>query len=166
MRRTRLGDATCPIARSLDEIGDWWTILIVRDAFHGKKRFGEFRRSLGLAKNILSSRLRALAANGILQKRLAGTRHSEYHLTEKGRQLRVVLTAIRQWGEENLFSEGELMVLAHDRSHRPLGRLRVTDQEGQPLEPEDILVTLGRKRAASAPRAKVRRRPPSRVRLR
>jgi DNA-binding HxlR family transcriptional regulator len=166
MRRTRLGKASCPIARSLDEIGDWWTMLIVRDAFHGKKRFGEFRQSLGLAKNILSSRLRALVANGILEKRAGDARHGEYHLTEKGRELRVVLTAIRQWGEENLFAEGEPMIVAHDRSHRPIPRLRLTDQEGRPLEPEEIMVTEGRKETARARRATVKRQASSGARSR
>jgi DNA-binding HxlR family transcriptional regulator len=166
MRRTSLSESICPIARSLDEIGDWWTILIVRDAFHGKRRFGEFRESLGLARNILSSRLRTLVAHGILEKRAGDTRHCEYHLTEKGRQLRVVLTAIRQWGEANLFAEGDLMMVAHDRLRRPVARLRLTDQEGRPLEPEAIGVTQGRKRTASGRSATGRLRPSSGVRSR
>jgi DNA-binding HxlR family transcriptional regulator len=147
MRRTNLGDALCPVARSLDEIGDWWTMLIVRDAFQGMKRFSEFQKSLGLAKNILSARLRTLVSTGILEKRPGadGGARGEYHLTEKGRQLRVVLVAIRQWGEENLFADGEPIMVAHDRAHRPIGRLRLIDQDGRQLEPEDIVVTRGRK---------------------
>src|SRR5690348_11555143 len=117
MRRTGVGDAICPVARTLDEIGDWWTLLIVRDAFQGKKRFSEFQKSLGLAKNILSARLRLLTAKGIMEKRPSVNRfgHNEYHLTDKGRRLRLVLTALRQWGEDNLFIEGEQMLVAHDR---------------------------------------------------
>lgn len=164
MRRTSLSESICPIARSLDEIGDWWTILIVRDAFHGKRRFSEFRESLGLARNILSSRLRTLVAHGILQKRVGDSRHCEYHLTEKGQQLRVVLTAIRQWGEENLFAEGDQMIVAHDRSHRPIARLRLTDEDGHPLDPEEVLITQGRKRAAGGRRATIRPQPSCGVR--
>jgi DNA-binding HxlR family transcriptional regulator len=158
MRRTSLGDAICPIARSLDEIGDWWTLLIVRDAFHGKKRFSEFQKSLGLAKNILSARLKHLTGNGIMEKRAlvnAGGRN-EYYLSEKGRRLRLVLIALRQWGEDNLFVEGEPMMVAHDRANRPIARLQLTNQDGRPLELGEILVTQGRKRAASAAYARTK----------
>lgn len=100
VKRTSMGEALCPIARSLDEIGDWWTLLIVRDAFHGLTRFSDFQKGLGLAKNILSARLRTLVANGILEKRSSadGNGRTEYHLTQKGRRLRLVLIALRQWG--------------------------------------------------------------------
>jgi DNA-binding HxlR family transcriptional regulator len=67
VRRTRLRDADCPIARSLDEIGDWGTLLIVRDAFRRARRFIEFQKSLGLAKNILAQRLRLLIENGVME---------------------------------------------------------------------------------------------------
>ncbi len=60
MRRTSLNDADCPIARALDVIGDWWSLLIVRDAFFGLRRFSDFQKSLGMAKNILTARLRGL----------------------------------------------------------------------------------------------------------
>jgi DNA-binding HxlR family transcriptional regulator len=159
MKRTSLGDAICPIARSLDEIGDWWTLLIVRDAFHGKRRFSEFQRSLGLAKNILSARLRHLTANGIMEKRASvnvGGR-DEYYLTTKGRRLRLVLVALRQWGEENLFVEGEPMMVAHDRENRPIARFQLTNQDGRPLELDEIVVTQGRKRAASAAHPRTKR---------
>jgi DNA-binding HxlR family transcriptional regulator len=149
MKRTSFGDALCPVARSLDEIGDWWTLLIVRDAFQGKARFSDFQTNLGLAKNILSARLRTLVMNGILEKRPSadGGARSEYHLTEKGRRLRVVLVALRQWGEDNLFAEGEPMMLAHDGTNRPIARLRLTNQDGRALEPGEIVVTQGRKRS-------------------
>jgi DNA-binding HxlR family transcriptional regulator len=152
MRRKNLGDAICPIARSLDAVGDWWTLLIIRDAFAGISRFIDFQQSLGVARNILSARLRLLVANGILQRgpSAGGGARDEYRLTEKGRRLRVVLTALRQWGEDNLFTEGEPMMVAHDRGNRPLARLRLLTEDGRPLEPEEIVVTRGRKRNAGA----------------
>ncbi len=80
MKRTE-----CPIARSLDEIGDWWSLLIIRDAFLGKRRFGEFQKSLGAAKNILTTRLRVLVDDGILTTVPAsdGSAYQEYVLTRK-----------------------------------------------------------------------------------
>ncbi|WP_266182041.1 winged helix-turn-helix transcriptional regulator [Dyella humicola] len=148
MRRVSLMEATCPIARALDEIGDWWTLLIVRDAFGGMTRFSEFQKSLGLAKNILSERLRTLVANGVLEKRPAadGGARSEYHLTEKGRQLRVILFALRQWGEDHLFEEGEEMMLARDRGNLPIARLSLVNAAGESLAPDDIVVAKGHKR--------------------
>jgi DNA-binding HxlR family transcriptional regulator len=107
MRRTSLKTANCPVARSLDVIGDWWSLLIVRDAFRGLRRFGQFRNSLGLARNILTVRLRGLVADGIL--RLAptadGSAYQDYVLTQKGRDLLPVLVALRQWGMKN-FPDG------------------------------------------------------------
>jgi DNA-binding HxlR family transcriptional regulator len=158
MKRTRLDHAICPIARSLDEIGGWWTVLIVRQAFAGVTRFSDFQASLGLARNILSTRLKTLVAHGIFEKRPSpdGGARGEYRLTEKGRGLRVVLVALRQWGEDNLFAPGEPMMVVHDRANRPIARLRLMDQDGRPLEPEEIVVTRGRKRSAKAPSSKTR----------
>jgi DNA-binding HxlR family transcriptional regulator len=152
MKRTSLDNAICPIARTLDVIGDWWTLLIVRDAFAGLSRFIDFQKSLGLAKNILSERLRTLVANGVLEKRPSadGGGRDEYYLTEKGRRLRVILIALRQWGEDNLFAAGETMMLASDRDHRPIARLRLMNEDGRALEPEDIVTTRGRKASARA----------------
>src|SRR6516225_3557038 len=101
--------ATCPVARPLDAIGDWWALLIVRDAFDGLSRFGEFQKSLGLSKNILSDRLRKLVAYGILETAQAaeGGAYQRYVLTEKGRALFPLLVALRQWGEDYCFDPGE-----------------------------------------------------------
>src|ERR1700720_2971509 len=102
VKRTSLECAECPIARSLDAIGDWWSLLIIRDALLGARRFGEFQRSLGLAKNILTVRLRTLVDQGILKMAPAsdGSAYQEYVLTAKGRGVFPVLVALRQWSEE------------------------------------------------------------------
>ena len=86
-KRVSHKDSMCGVARPLDAIGDWWSLLIVRDAFDGLRRFGEFQKSLGLAKNILSARLRNLLAHGIMETVPAadGSPYQEYVLTEKGR---------------------------------------------------------------------------------
>jgi len=146
MRRTSLNRALCPIARSLDEIGDWWTLLIVRDAFHGARRFGEFQRGLGLAKNILSVRLQKMVADGIMELRPAsdGGAHNEYHLTEKGLRLRIILVALRQWGEDHLYKGGEPTTVLVDKTHGwPIKRLSLTAQNGEPLNPLDVEVRKG-----------------------
>ena len=146
MRRTNLGCAPCPIARSLDEIGDWWTLLIVRDAVHGARRFGEFQRGLGLAKNVLSVRLRKMVTDGILEMRSAadGGAHNEYHLTEKGLGLRVILVALRQWGEDNLFDCGEpTTVMVDNAKGEPIGRLRLTARDGRAISPLDVEIQQG-----------------------
>src|SRR3954453_6895668 len=100
MNRKSLEHDVCPVARSLEAAGDAWSMLIVRDAFAGKKRFGEFQRSLGVAKNILTVRLRKLVGLGVLEQAAAadGSAYHEYVLTEKGRGLFLVLVALGQWG--------------------------------------------------------------------
>lgn len=90
-------------------LGDWWTLLIVRDALLGTRRFSDFHKNLGLAKNILSTRLQTLVENGIFETRPSPERadRHEYHLTSKGRDLKGVLLALCQWSENHLFSKGE-----------------------------------------------------------
>ena len=100
MRRKRLKPDRCPIARSLEAVGDTWSMLVVRDAFAGKRRFGEFEKSLGIAKNILAARLKKLVGAGVLRQVPAsdGSAYHDYELTERGRGLCLVLAAFGQWG--------------------------------------------------------------------
>ena len=141
MKRKCLETAKCPIARTLDVIGDWWSLLIVRDAFFGKRRFSEFHKSLGLAKNILCARLQKLVSHGIFEAVPApcGSAYQEYALTDKGRRLYLVLVALRQWGENFLFKEGELDLLLVDReSRQPVKPLELRSQDGRLLGPADL----------------------------
>lgn len=143
MRRKRLNKAACPIARALDVIGDWWSLLIVRDAFDGSRRFGEFQRGLGVAKNILTARLRTLVAGGVLETVPAsdGSAYREYVLTGKGRALFPVVVALRQWGEQNSFAPGEpRSQLVDRRDGRPLRALEVRSADGRRLDPDDTTV--------------------------
>jgi DNA-binding HxlR family transcriptional regulator len=96
VKRVDTSGELCPIARSLGILGDGWSLLIVRDAFRGASKFGEFQRSLGIAKNILSARLKGLVACGILEQ----TPEGDYLLTHKGRDLQPVLNAFWDWGTQ------------------------------------------------------------------
>jgi DNA-binding HxlR family transcriptional regulator len=143
VKRTSHRQAKCPVARPLDAIGDWWSMLIIRDAFDGLRRFGEFQKNLGLAKNILSARLRNLVEHGILDTVPAtdGSAYQEYVLTEKGRGLFPVLVALRQWGEDFFFSPDEAHVLLVDRKlSLPVRRLELRSQDGRLLGPTDTVV--------------------------
>lgn len=143
VKRTSLEGAACPVARSLDAIGDWWSLLIVRDAFDGVRRFGEFQKSLGVAKNILSDRLRTLVAHGILAVAPAsdGSAYQEYVLTDKGRALFPVIVGLRQWGEDHYYGPAEAHSTLIDRKRgQAVRRLEIRAQDGRLLEPEDTVV--------------------------
>ncbi|MEV6426610.1 helix-turn-helix domain-containing protein [Nocardia sp. NPDC051463] len=102
MRRTSFEDMNCSIAQCLEVVGEWWTLLIVRDALMGVTRFDDFRERLGIARNVLTQRLEHLVAHDIMAK-VAYQEHPvryDYRLTPKGRSLWLVLTAMRQWGDE------------------------------------------------------------------
>lgn len=143
VKRTSLEDAGCPIARSLDALGDWWSLLIIRDALLGKRRFGEFQKSLGLAKNILTVRLRTLVDRGILALAPAsdGSAYQEYVLTPKGRGVFPIMVALRQWSEEFDERPEELDTILVDRDNgRPVRKLELRAQDGRLLSQTDIAV--------------------------
>lgn len=139
-KKTDLSASACSIARSLSIIGDWWSLLIIRDALAGARRFGEFQKKLGLAKNILSARLRKLVETGILKTGPAsdGSARSEYLLTEKGEQLYLVLVALWQWGEKYSFDHGEQELLMVDRETlQGLAPLELKTVDGRRVGPRD-----------------------------
>lgn len=143
VKRTSLEGAACPVARALDAIGDWWSLLIVRDAFDGVRRFGEFQKSLGVAKNILSDRLRTLVAHDILAAAPAsdGSAYQEYVLTEKGQALFPVIVGLRQWGEDHYYGTDEPHSTLIDRKRgQPVRRLEIRAQDGRALAPDDTVV--------------------------
>lgn len=137
-RRGPLADEPCPVARSIDVVGDRWSLLIVRDAFDGMSRFGDFQRSLGVARNILSNRLRRLVEAGVLQTQAAsdGTAYQEYALTAKGESLFPIVVGLRQWGEHHLFERGEHhSVLIDKRTGKPIPFMSPTANDGTVLPP-------------------------------
>jgi DNA-binding HxlR family transcriptional regulator len=143
VKRTSLEKAECPIARSLDVFGDWWSLLVIRDAFLGIRRFSEFQKSIGLAKNILTVRLRALVDHGILKMAPAsdGSAYQEYVLTPKGRGVFPVLVALRQWSEEFSSDGGGFSTLLVDRQRgRPVRKLELRAEDGRLLADGDTEV--------------------------
>jgi len=146
MSRTRFDTANCSIARAVDALGDWWTLLIIREAFMGTRRFADFEANLGIAKNILTNRLQHLVEHEILTKVDAG-RHGtryEYTLTPKGKDLFTVITALRQWGDRWVFGEGnEPIVVRERKTGKPMPRLRAMDERGKPYDKGDLVVLPG-----------------------
>ncbi|KAF2990191.1 helix-turn-helix transcriptional regulator [Methylocystis sp. MJC1] len=143
VKRVSLWDAGCPVARALDVIGEWWSLLIIRDAFDGVRRFSEFQNGLGIAKGMLATRLRDLTERGILETAPAsdGSAYKEYVLTEKGRGLYLVIVALRQWGEDHLYGADEpRSSLIDNESGTPVARLELRAQDGRPLGWRDTRV--------------------------
>ncbi|WP_369942303.1 winged helix-turn-helix transcriptional regulator [Xanthomonas medicagonis] len=142
-RRSNDPAPPCPVARTVDLLGERWALLIVRDAFDGIRRFGDFQRSLGVARNILADRLRRLVEAQILALRPAadGSAYQEYVLTEQGEQLFPLLLALRQWGERHLFAPGEAHSRLLDRrTGKPLPAMLPRDGAGRALTPQQTLL--------------------------
>ncbi len=138
MKRTRFAGDACPVARAVDVVGDWWSLLIVRDAFIGRRRFGEFQTGLGVAKNILTDRLRKLVAAGVFEQVPAadGSKHKEYALTEKGRELLPVVVALGQWAT----CDATPFTPVDRETGRPV-RLVFRSADGRTLDPRDVRLT-------------------------
>jgi DNA-binding HxlR family transcriptional regulator len=175
MRRTSFADSECPIARTVDLIGDWWTPLVLREAFYGLRRFDDMQRALGIGRNVLTERLRRLVEEGLLarSKYQDHPERFEYHLTEKGQDLLPVLAAMIQWGDTWLRSRGDRsIVLRHRTCGRRMHVTAVCDQCREPLAARDVEVErpqsrritpppasrTGAARAPSPPAARTRRR--------
>lgn len=113
MQRKSFSNLMCPIARGLERVGEWWSILILRDAFYGLTRFDQFQKSLDIAPNMLTRRLNALVEEGLLERSQYCEKppRFEYLLTERGRDFRPVLLAMLAWGNKHFAPEGEAVVL-------------------------------------------------------
>jgi DNA-binding HxlR family transcriptional regulator len=143
MQRTRFSTTDCPIARSLDRVGEWWSMLILRDALGGMTRFEEFQKSLAIAPNMLTRRLNALVDAGFLVRRRYSEhppRH-EYVLTDRGRDFRPVLLALLAFGNRHFAPEGASVTLIETESGAPAEPILVDRLTGRPLvSPEFELV--------------------------
>jgi DNA-binding HxlR family transcriptional regulator len=146
MRRTSFEDMNCSIAQALELVGEWWTLLVVRDAFLGVRRFEEFQDRLGIARNVLTARLQTLVDGGILERRVYEEARSraDYVLTPKGRALWPVLVALRQWGDEWLTGPGAEPVQLVHRSCGTVTTARYRCSHcGEDLSSETITVAPG-----------------------
>src|ERR1700759_1494233 len=121
MQRKSFSTMQCPIARGLEHVGEWWSILILRDAFRGVTRFDGFSGSLGIAPNMLTRRLAALVEAGLLERRRYSERppRDEYVLTQRGRDFRPVLWALLSWGNKHLAPEGPSVVVVDAATGEP-----------------------------------------------
>ena len=137
MRRTRFDDWPCPIARTTDLIGDWWTPLVLRELFSGRRRFGDIQESLGIPRAVLAARLDRLVDEEMV-RRVEYEQHPprfEYRLTEKGRAFWAVLAAMWRWGSDWLWEDGVSPVVLKDRETGRVVRPLVVDEEtGAPLD--------------------------------
>ncbi|MEQ8860732.1 MAG: helix-turn-helix domain-containing protein [Pseudomonadales bacterium] len=145
MKYKRFDDMNCSLAQTLDVVGERWTLLILRDAFFGVKRFGHFQRNLGIARNILSARLNRLVEEGILEKReSAEGAHAEYVPTPAGWDLQPVLLAMVHWGDKHKPDpRGDRLVFVERASGRPIRRMGAVSADGRPLSPRDIRAVAG-----------------------
>ncbi len=153
MRRKSFGRMQCPIARSLERVGEWWSILILRDAFHGLTRFDQFQKSLDIAPNMLTRRLAALVRSGLLARRRYSARppRYEYVLTERGRDFRPVLLAMLAWGNKHFAPEGPSVVVVDTETGKPVDAVLVDRASG-------VEIAAPRFRTAPGPAADARTR--------
>jgi DNA-binding HxlR family transcriptional regulator len=139
-KQESLRTSECPVARTLESIGERWCLMIIREAFDDVRRFSEFQKNLGLAKNILSSRLKQLVDVGVFEICPAsdGSAYGEYVLTDKGRTIFPIVVALRQWGERYMFEKGEIHSVLVDNTHgEPVQPLEVRSCDGNTLGPGD-----------------------------
>ena len=146
MYRKRFDDMNCSIARALDEVGEWWSLLIVRECTQGTTRFDEFQSTLGIARNVLTSRLARLTELGILERYPLEDRANTdgYRLTKKGRELFPVLIALMQWGDRWLTKTGKAPVaLVDDESGHRIEPVVVRSKDGRALSFDDVRFAPG-----------------------
>src|SRR5262245_24391100 len=136
----------CSVAQCLEVVGEWWSMLIVRDAFLGVSRFDQFQERLGISRNILNQRLNRLVSNGVL-RRVPYQHHPprhDYRLTGKGLDLWPVLTAMRQWGDTYAAPDGPPLELVHRDCGQVCGAVMTCSACGKPVGPRNVQAVPGR----------------------
>lgn len=142
MRKASFADMHCSVAQALEIIGEWWTLLILRDSFLGIRRFDDFVDRLGISRNVLATRLDTLVDAGILERAAYDDARGRYDylLTDKGRALWPVMTALRQWGDEWIYGAGNEPLLLEHRDHGHMTIAQMTcDVCGEPLDARSVL---------------------------
>jgi DNA-binding HxlR family transcriptional regulator len=145
MLRSDYSEQNCSIARTLELVGERWTILVLREAFLGFRRFGEMQRKLGIARNVLSVRLERLVSEGILEKVPYSERppRHEYRLTEKGLDLWPIVVELLRWGDRYAAPNGPPIVLRHRECGGELGERRICERCGSELTVRDVRAEAG-----------------------
>jgi DNA-binding HxlR family transcriptional regulator len=146
MKRTSFAGMQCSVARTLDVVGEWWSLLVLRDAFTGVRRFEDFQRSLGIARNILTDRLQTLVEYGVLERRRYQERPErfEYRLTEKGIDLWPVTVTLMHWGDRYYPADGgSPRVILHRDCGGELTRHLTCAKCGAELGPRDVVTESG-----------------------
>jgi DNA-binding HxlR family transcriptional regulator len=145
MERTKFSEMACPVARSLERVGEWWTILILRDAFHGLTRFDQFQKSLGIAPNMLTRRLASLVEDGLLERRRYQEHppREEYVLTARGRDFRPVLITLMDWGNKHFAPEGAASLLVDTETGRPSDPVLVDRATGREIDETGFTFAAG-----------------------
>src|SRR4051812_48598093 len=145
MQRKSFDEMQCPIARSLERVGEWWSILILRDALHGLTRFDEFQKSLGIAPNMLTRRLNALVESGLLERRRYSERppRDEYVLTGRGRDFRTVVLSLLAWGNRHFAPEGASVRIVNRRTGRAVDPILADPATGRPVDEPDYALVPG-----------------------
>jgi len=135
----------CSIARTLDVVGERWSMLIIRDAFQGVTRFDEFQARLGISRNILSERLDQLVSRGVLERRPYQEHPARYDyvLTDKGRDLWPVMTTLRQWGDQWEAPDGRPVLAEHRSCGHPLGAVLACEHCGGQLDHASVALSPG-----------------------
>ncbi len=140
-----ISNLTCPIARSLERVGDGWSILILRDAFYGMTRFDEFQKSLEIAPNILTRRLTTLVAEGLMERRqyLEKPPRYEYVLTDSGRAFKPIMIALLAWGNKYFTPDGLSVVLTDLQTGATVDPVLVDGVSGKPIRGENYVLAAG-----------------------
>ena len=145
MRRTSFETMNCSVAQCLEVIGEWWNMLIVRDAFLGVTRFDDFQTRLGISRNVLNQRLNGLVEHGVLKKVPYQERppRSEYRLTDKGRDLFGVLTTMRQWGDRWAAPDGPRVETVHTACGHVSHAVQVCSECAEPVDARNVKAVAG-----------------------
>jgi len=138
MHKTNLADTPCPIARGLDRVGEWWSIMILRECFYGESRFDAFQKNLGIAPNMLTRRLNDLVQAGLLERRRYSDKppRDEYVLTAMGRDFRPVMLAMLAWGNKHFAPEGKSVILRDSVTGEEAEPVLTDARTGIPIDPQ------------------------------
>jgi DNA-binding HxlR family transcriptional regulator len=145
MQHKDFNDMQCPVARSLERVGEWWSILILRDAFNGLTRFDEFQKSLRIVPTTLTRRLNELVDSGLLERRRYSERppRDEYVLTTRGVDFRPIVWAMIEWGNKHFSPEGPSVVIVDAKTGTPAQPMFIDALSGRALKAPEFKVTAG-----------------------